>query len=86
MLRSTGLNSPKWEGKLYTSAVTKHLLRHTMEAADRVLAEELPHIAKKRKFANLTRVDGRRRDRNGRATTAMDRVVSNAMMCSLILG
>ncbi|KAI5476728.1 DNA cross-link repair 1C protein [Pseudohyphozyma bogoriensis] len=50
-----GLNSPDFEGEIYCTAVTKHILLHTMEAGDRVRVEELPHMksGNKRKFANL---------------------------------
>ncbi|ORY88222.1 hypothetical protein BCR35DRAFT_301744 [Leucosporidium creatinivorum] len=64
-----GLDSPNFQGRIYTTAVTKHLLLNTMEAGERVRHEELPHARKVLKFANL-----RKRSLKGKGGSAMDLV------------
>jgi hypothetical protein len=73
-----GLNSPNFHGQIYATAVTKHLLLHTMEAGDRVRFEEMPPVGEKRKFANLRKSNGAMRVGSGksRAKTGMDSIVS----------
>ncbi|KAL8280594.1 hypothetical protein RQP46_006917 [Phenoliferia psychrophenolica] len=63
----TGLNSPTFEGEIYCTAATKALLLGTIEAGDRVLHEELPHVDRKYKFANLRKVQKGRGQGTGRS-------------------
>lgn len=74
--RRTGLDSPNFQGAIYATAVTKHLLENTVETGERVRHEELPHARKKRKFANL-----RSRCLRGKGRSAMDQVVSSGAPC-----
>ena len=80
MTARIGLNSPSFEGEIYTTAVTKALLLGTMEAGDRVLHEEFPGNARKYKFANLKKVQ--RGNGAGSGRSGGDRIVS----CEMRLG
>ncbi|SGY74718.1 BQ5605_C005g03378 [Microbotryum silenes-dioicae] len=50
---TTGLNSPDFGSTVYCTSATKEILRHTMEAGDRVRSEEIKQISKRYKYADL---------------------------------
>lgn len=66
-LSFAGLNSGSFQGRIYMTAVTKHLLSNAMEAGERVRYEA--GASKVLKFANLHK----KNSRTGRS--AMDLVV-----------